>query len=125
MPKKGRQPATRISSGQVKRMMQSDEEVGRMVAAVPVMVARLTEMFVTRLLATTGSVVADRGAKTLAPEHVAAVIREDDRWVEGFMVDGCVQRTEITCFLHLADWTSYFLSSRMSEIRTKIKPAHQ
>ena len=125
MPKKGRQPATRISSGQVKRMMQSDEEVGRMVAAVPVMVARLTEMFVTRLLATSGSVVADRGAKTLAPEHVAAVIREDDRWVEGSMVDGCVQRTEITCFLHLADWTSYFLSSRMSEIRTKIKPAHQ
>ena len=90
MPKKGRQPATRISSGQVKRMMQSDEEVGRMVAAVPVMVARLTEMFVTRLLATTGSVVADRGAKTLAPEHVAAVIREDDRWVAGSIVDGCV-----------------------------------
>ena len=100
MPKKGRQPATRISSGQVKRMMQSDEEVGRMVAAVPVMVARLTEMFVTRLLATTGSVVADRGAKTLAPEHVAAVIREDDRWVCAWLMVVCrEQRLHASCML--------------------------
>ena len=56
-------------------MMQQDEEVGKLAAAVPVMVAKLTETFLSQLLVTCGQVTGEREARTLTQEHVARVIR--------------------------------------------------
>jgi len=74
-----RKPVTRIESGKVKKIMQQDDDIGKMAASVPVIVAKLTEIFMTGLLERTGLVMNDRGSKTLNQEHVAAVIRDDTR----------------------------------------------
>ena len=50
--------------------MQSDEEVGKVAAAVPVIISRALEMFVETLLTNVNDVVAARGAKTLTPGHL-------------------------------------------------------
>ena len=60
-------------------MMQQDEEVGRLAAPVPVIVAKLTEIFLTQLVTRSGEVVEERGAKTLTQQHLARVIRDDEK----------------------------------------------
>ena len=60
-------------------MMQQDEEVGRLAAPVPVIVAKLTEIFLTQLVTRSGEVVEERGAKTLTQQHPACVIRDDEK----------------------------------------------
>lgn len=50
-----------------------------MLAAVPVVVAKMTELFLTNLLVRGGELAEDRGAATLTQDHLASVIREDHR----------------------------------------------
>ena len=71
---------------QVKRIIQQDEDIGKMGAAVPVMVARMSEIFVRRLLEQSGKVMEGRGSRTLAVEHMAGAIREDVRYVHVYTV---------------------------------------
>ena len=95
MPGK-RSPSTRIAPGkvnqyfyqdcsdksgdfQVKKIIQTDEDIGKMLAAVPVVVAKMTELFLTNLLQRGGEQAEERGAATLTMDHLASVIREDHR----------------------------------------------
>ena len=64
----------------MKRIIQQDDDVGKMAAAVPVMVAKMSEIFITRLLEQSGKVMEDRGSRTLSVDHVAGAIREDVRY---------------------------------------------
>ena len=50
--------------------MQSDEEVGKVAAPVPVIISRALEMFVETLLQDLNGLVTRRGAKTLTPSHL-------------------------------------------------------
>ena len=50
--------------------MQSDEEVGKVAAPVPVIISRALEMFVETLLTDLNTMVNRRGAKTLTPSHL-------------------------------------------------------
>ena len=50
--------------------MQSDEEIGKVAAAVPVIISRALELFVETLLKNANDVIADRGAKTLTQSHL-------------------------------------------------------
>ena len=63
----------------MKKIIQTDEDIGKMLAAVPVVVAKVTELFLTKLLQRGGEQAEERGAATLTQEHLAFVIREDDR----------------------------------------------
>ncbi len=54
----------------IKKIMQSDEEVGKVAAAVPVIISRALELFVENLLSSVNDVVGQRGARTLTPSHL-------------------------------------------------------
>ena len=54
----------------IKKIMQSDEEIGKVAAAVPVIISRALELFVETLLKNANDVIADRGAKTLTQSHL-------------------------------------------------------
>lgn len=57
--------------------MQSDEEVGKVAATVPVVISRVLEMFIENLLIKASSVTKARNAKVLTPSHVKqAVLNE-------------------------------------------------
>lgn len=54
----------------IKKIMQSDEDVGKVAAPVPVIISRALELFVETLLKNINGIVAERGAKTLTPSHL-------------------------------------------------------
>ena len=54
----------------IKKIMQSDEEVGKVAAAVPVIISRALELFVENMLKKTNEVTSRRGARTLTPSHL-------------------------------------------------------
>ena len=55
--------------------MQTDQEIGKMYAEVPPLIAKMTELFVTELLLKAKRL----GGDSLNKECLASVIREDDR----------------------------------------------
>ena len=50
--------------------MQSDEEVGKVAAAVPVIISRALELFVENMLKKANEITSRRGARTLTPSHL-------------------------------------------------------
>jgi len=60
--------------------MQSDEEVGKVAAPVPVIISRALEMFAETLLGSAKQVTAQRGARTLTPSHLKFCIQSETRF---------------------------------------------
>ena len=54
----------------IKKIMQIDEDVGKVAAAVPVIISRALEMFVETLLKKAYNVTSNRCARTLTPSHM-------------------------------------------------------
>ena len=54
----------------IKKIMQSDEEVGKVAAAVPVIISRALELFVENLLSKANNVINQRGSRILTPSHM-------------------------------------------------------
>ena len=102
MPGKGKYAElTKISASRVKKIMQTNEEVGKalklinqieflgspseflkvgkLAQPVPVMVARALELFAKSLLLAAGEVAEQSGAKTLTPVHLKTAVEEDER----------------------------------------------
>jgi carbon monoxide dehydrogenase subunit G len=50
--------------------MQSDEEIGRMVASVPVAIGSAMEMFAERMLQSAAEALQNSSQKTLSPFHM-------------------------------------------------------
>lgn len=50
--------------------MQSDDEVGKVAAPVPVIISRALELFAETLLQRAKKVSSQRGARTLTPSHL-------------------------------------------------------
>lgn len=60
--------------------MQTDEEVGKVAQAVPVIISRTLELFIKSLLTKTVRVTNARNAKTLSPSHLKQVIESESRF---------------------------------------------
>ena len=54
----------------IKKIMQSDEDVGKVAAPVPVIISRALELFAETLLKKANNVTNARGARTLTPSHL-------------------------------------------------------
>eukprot|EP00887_Chlorella_sp_A99_P006066 scaffold22.g6066.t1 len=61
----------------IKRMMQQDEDVGKVAKASPVLIAKALDMFVQRLVEGGLEVAQGRGAKTLTASHIKAHVESD------------------------------------------------
>ncbi|XP_041985826.1 uncharacterized protein LOC121738066 [Aricia agestis] len=80
MPSKKRKYNARFPAGRIKKIMQQDEEVGKMAQAVPIVISRTLELFVESLLGKAMQVTAQRNAKTLSPSHVKQCILAESRF---------------------------------------------
>jgi histone H3/H4 len=54
----------------IKKIMQIDDDVGKVAAAVPVIISRALELFVETLLKKANAVTSSRSARTLTPSHL-------------------------------------------------------
>ncbi|XP_037031970.1 dr1-associated corepressor homolog [Bradysia coprophila] len=80
MPSKKRKYNQRFPAGRIKKIMQSDEEVGKVAQAVPIIISRTLELFVESLLNKTLRITNARNAKTLSPSHMKQCIMSETRF---------------------------------------------
>jgi hypothetical protein len=72
--RKRRYSMARIQPTRIKKVMQSDEDIGRMVSSVPVAIGSAMEFFAEKLLENAQDVMHRSASKTLAPAHICAAI---------------------------------------------------
>jgi hypothetical protein len=72
--RKRRYSTARIQPTRVKKVMQSDEEIGRMVASVPVAIGSAMEHFAERFLEAAAQCVQCSTSRTLSPMHMKYII---------------------------------------------------
>nr|XP_040233699.2 uncharacterized protein LOC120956361 [Anopheles coluzzii] len=80
MPSKKKKYNARFPAGRIKKIMQTDEEVGKVAQAVPVIISRTLELFVESLLTKTLKITNARNAKTLSPSHMKQCIISESRF---------------------------------------------
>jgi len=80
MPGKKKKYNARFPPARIKKIMQTDEEVGKVAAAVPVIISRALELFAETLLARANDVTARKGARTLTPSHLKLCIETERRF---------------------------------------------
>ncbi|GAB0497349.1 hypothetical protein MMPV_008681 [Pyropia vietnamensis] len=62
----------------IKKMMQADDDVGKVATATPVLVGKALEMLLQDLLTQAAGVASSRRAKTLTPAHLKSTVHADD-----------------------------------------------
>ncbi|KAK9881575.1 hypothetical protein WA026_016449 [Henosepilachna vigintioctopunctata] len=80
MPSKKKKYNARFPAGRIKKIMQTDEEVGKVAQAVPVIISRTLELFVESLLTKSMQITQARNAKTLTPSHMKQCILSENRF---------------------------------------------
>lgn len=80
MPSKKKKYNARFPAGRIKKIMQTDEEVGKVAQAVPVIISRTLELFVHSLLTKTMQITSAKNAKTLSPSHMKQCILSESRF---------------------------------------------
>ncbi|KAJ8936858.1 hypothetical protein NQ318_012821 [Aromia moschata] len=90
MPSKKKKYNARFPAGRIKKIMQTDEEVGKVAQAVPseftklfflnVNIPRTLELFVESLLTKSMQITQARNAKTLTPSHMKQCILSESRF---------------------------------------------
>lgn len=80
MPSKKKKYNARFPAGRIKKIMQSDEDIGKVAQAVPVIISRTLELFVESLLTKTLRITNSRNAKTLSTSHMKQCIMSEQRF---------------------------------------------
>lgn len=80
MPTKRKKYDARFSPSRIKRIMQSDEEVGKIGSSVPFIMSKALEMFLESLLKEASEVTKSRNARTLTTSHLKIAINSNDRF---------------------------------------------
>jgi len=65
-------------AARIKRMMQQDEEVGKIAQAAPVLIAKALELFLAKLCQDTAATAKERGVKTITASHLKLIIQSDE-----------------------------------------------
>lgn len=80
MPAKRKKYDARFSPSRIKRIMQSDEEVGKIGSTVPYIMSKSLEMFLESLLKEASDITKSRGARTLTTSHLKMAIHNNDKF---------------------------------------------
>lgn len=67
--------ATRFPASRIKKIMQADEDVGKIAMAVPVLVSKALELFLQDLCDRTYEITLKRGAKTVNSLHLKQCVQ--------------------------------------------------
>nr|CAB3263013.1 uncharacterized protein LOC100186645 [Phallusia mammillata] len=74
MPSKKKKYNSRFPPARIKKIMQTDDEIGKVAAAVPVLISKCLEMFLVSILQHTGEVTKGKHAKTMSTSHLKECI---------------------------------------------------
>ncbi|KAI0085251.1 histone-fold-containing protein [Irpex rosettiformis] len=75
---KNKNKQTRFPVARIKRIMQKDEEVGKVAQATPVVISKALEMFLGMIVEEASKVTTDRGSKKLEAYHLKHAIETVD-----------------------------------------------
>lgn len=103
----------RFPPARIKKIMQKDEEVGKVAAPVPVIISRALELFVESLVKRASEVTRSRSAKTLSTSHLKACILADDRLL--FLKELVSQIPDVQ-----GDEEAYEVASSLPHMRPKL-----
>uniref|UniRef100_A0A6I8NJT5 Dr1-associated corepressor n=1 Tax=Ornithorhynchus anatinus TaxID=9258 RepID=A0A6I8NJT5_ORNAN len=80
MPSKKKKYNARFPPARIKKIMQTDEEIGKVAAAVPVIISRALELFLESLLKKACQVTQARNAKTMTTSHLKQCIELEQQF---------------------------------------------
>jgi histone H3/H4 len=79
--REGRMPPKRYQSrfptARIKKIMQLDDDVGKVASSVPLLISRAVEMFLQKMLTSSADYVGSRTSKTITASHMKYVINND------------------------------------------------
>lgn len=71
---------TKFPTARIKRIMQADEEVGKVAQQTPIAVGKALEMFMVQLVTKSAEVAKDKGSKRVTAGMLKQVVETDDQW---------------------------------------------
>eukprot|EP00112_Aurelia_sp_Birch-Aquarium-sp1_P020740 Seg541.4 transcript_id=Seg541.4/GoldUCD/mRNA.D3Y31 product="Dr1-associated corepressor" protein_id=Seg541.4/GoldUCD/D3Y31 len=80
MPTKKRKYEARFPTARIKKIMQTDEEIGKVAAAVPVIISRALEIFLQQLVEKTADLTKAKRAKTMTTGHLKQCIESEKQF---------------------------------------------
>uniref|UniRef100_A0A1I7YZ06 CBFD_NFYB_HMF domain-containing protein n=1 Tax=Steinernema glaseri TaxID=37863 RepID=A0A1I7YZ06_9BILA len=87
--RKRRFSSAKIQPTRIKKVMQSDEDIGRMVASVPVAIGSAMEHFLEKLLTSAAHCIQFSASRTLSPSHIkqAVLMNPHFKFLENSLAD--------------------------------------
>lgn len=71
---------TKFPTARIKRIMQADEEVGKVAQQTPIAVGKALELFMVQLVSRSADVAKDKGSKRVTAPMLKQVVEMDDQW---------------------------------------------
>lgn len=71
---------TKFPTARIKRIMQADEEVGKVAQQTPIAVGKALEMFMIQLVRKSAEVARDKNSKRVTPAMLKTVVETDEHW---------------------------------------------
>lgn len=71
---------TRFPTARIKRIMQADEEVGKVAQQTPIAVGKALELFMLQLVSKSADVARTKGSKRVTAAMLKQVVETDDQW---------------------------------------------
>ncbi|KAK0718383.1 histone-fold-containing protein, partial [Lasiosphaeria miniovina] len=71
---------TKFPTARIKRIMQADEEVGKVAQQTPIAVGKALELFMVALVTKSADVAREKNSKRVSAQMLKQVVESDDRW---------------------------------------------
>ncbi|KAK5989127.1 NCT transcriptional regulatory complex subunit A [Cladobotryum mycophilum] len=71
---------TKFPTARIKRIMQADEEVGKVAQQTPIAVGKALEMFMIQLVSKSADVAKEKGSKRVTASMLKQVVETDEQW---------------------------------------------
>ena len=71
---------TKFPTARIKRIMQADEEVGKVAQQTPIAVGKALELFMVQLVTKSAEVAREKGSKRVTAPMLKQVVETDDQW---------------------------------------------
>ncbi|KAL7923489.1 DNA polymerase epsilon subunit C [Trichoderma austrokoningii] len=71
---------TKFPTARIKRIMQADEEVGKVAQQTPIAVGKALELFMIQLVTKSADIARDKGSKRVTASMLKTVVETDEQW---------------------------------------------
>ncbi|KAG5979590.1 hypothetical protein E4U55_005000 [Claviceps digitariae] len=71
---------TKFPTARIKRIMQADEEVGKVAQQTPIAVGKALELFMIQMVSKSAEIAKEKGSKRVTASMLKQVVETDDQW---------------------------------------------